>query len=100
MWDNLTEKELEKFIRDNKDKFDKYSPSEGSETRFFNKLIQRFKKIISIVPYLVKTAIMTIIVFAFSIWLWNSFIRRDRKWISLPQKIENTYHKILHDKTF
>jgi hypothetical protein len=66
-WDNLSEDELEKFIRENKDKFDKYSPKEGSETRFFIKLIQRFKKIISIVPYLIRVAVVTVIIFIVSI---------------------------------
>lgn len=95
-WDNLTEEELEKFIIENKDKFDKHLPKTGSEERFFVKLIERFKKIISIVPYLVSVAIVTAIIFIVSIWLWNSFIRWDRKYIPLPQKIENTYHKIFH----
>lgn len=92
-WNNLTEDELEKFIIENKDKFDRYSPKKGSEDRFFVKLVQRFKKIISIVPYLVRVAIVTAIIFIISIWAWNAYIRKDRHEVTLKQKIYNITKK-------
>jgi len=42
-WDNVTEEELEKFIIENKDKFNRYSPKPGVEERFYSKLLKRFK---------------------------------------------------------
>ena len=96
-WDNLTEDSLEEFIKTNRDKFGIYKPKSNHEEHFLIKLMDRFKKIISIIPHLWKVALITVIVFVVSIWLWNSYIRWDRKYITLPQKIENTYHKIFHD---
>jgi hypothetical protein len=93
-WDNISEDELEKFIIENKDKFDRYSPKKGSEDRFLVKLIDRFKKIISIVPHLVRVSIATVIIFIVSIWAWNSYIRKDRHEVTLKQKIELVWYKI------
>lgn len=92
-WDNITEDELEKFIVDNKDKFDRYSPKPGVEDRFFRKLVERFKGIVSIVPHLVRVAIATVIIFIVSIWAWNSYIRKDRHEVTLKQKIYNITKK-------
>ena len=49
---NWEEEELEKFIRDNKDKFDVYQPKSNHNQHFLNKLINKFKEVINIVPYL------------------------------------------------
>ena len=95
-WTDKTEKDIEKFIIENKDKFDIYRPKNNHEEHFLIKLMDRFKKIISIIPHLWKVALVTVIVFTISIWLWNSYIRWDRKYVTLPQRIENTYHKIFH----
>lgn len=84
-----TEENIETFIRDNKYKFNKYDPSTYHQDKFLVKLYNKFKKIISIVPYLVKVFISTIIIFTLSIWAWNSWIRKDRHEISLKEKIEN-----------
>lgn len=89
---NWTEEEIEKFIRENKDRFELANIEKYHENRFLVKLSKRFKKFISIVPYLVKVAIVTIIVFVVSIWTWNSYIRKDRHEITLIQKIENIIH--------
>lgn len=83
------EENIEIFIREHKDQFNKYDPSTYHENKFINKLIKRFKKFVSIVPYLIKLTVITIIIFIISIWLWNSFIRKDRNNITLKQKIEN-----------
>jgi len=86
-----TEEELEKFIRENRDRFDQYHLVGSHESKFMLKLARRFKKIISIVPYLVRVAIATIIIFAVSIWTWNEYIRKDRHEVTLKQKIENIF---------
>ena len=96
-WNNLSEEELERFIKANKDKLNIYRPTRNHEEHFLIKLAKKFKRIISIVPYLIRVAIVTVFIFAFSVWIWNSYIRWDRRWIALPQKIENTYHRIFHD---
>ena len=92
-WNNITEEELEKFIIENKDKFNRYSPKPGVEERFHIKLLNRFKKIISIVPHLIRVAIATVIIFIISIWTWNTYIRKDRHEITLKQKIYNITKK-------
>lgn len=95
---NWTEENIEIFIKQNKDRFDKYDPSSYHENRFIHKLYKKFKKIVSIVPHLTRLIIITIITFIFSIWLWNSYIRKDRHEISLKQKIENVIYFIKANK--
>jgi hypothetical protein len=84
-----TEDEIEQFIRDNRDRFNIATVTNRHEDKFLVKLSKRFKKIVSIIPHLVKVAIVTIIIFIISIWAWNSYIRKDRHEITLKQKIEN-----------
>ena len=52
-------------------------PSENHEERFLAKLQSRAKKFIDLTPYLVKVAIVTIIVFLCSIFAWYGFLRPD-----------------------
>jgi len=80
---------IEKFIREHRSEFDKYYDNNLHEKKFLFKLSQRFKKIINIVPYLIRVFIVTIIIFVASIWTWNEFIRKDRHEVTLKQKIEN-----------
>jgi len=89
---NWTEQNIEKFIIENKDKFDRSDPSTYHDNHFLNKLHAKFKKLISIVPYLVKTGIAYVIIFIISVWVWNSYIRKDRHDVTLKQKIENIIH--------
>jgi len=86
---NWNEENIEAFIRQHKDKFDKYDPSAYHNDHFLIKLHNKFKHIISIVPHLIKVFFVTIIMFIFSIYIWNSYIRKDRNEITLKQKIEN-----------
>jgi hypothetical protein len=73
-WDNITEDELEKFIRDNKDKFEKV-PRPELEDSFLIKLMKAFKKaVISIIPHLYKVAIVTILIWAISYGSWRLWI--------------------------
>jgi hypothetical protein len=42
------------------------------------KLKLRVKSIIDITPYLIKVAIITLILFIASALIWNNFIRKDK----------------------
>ena len=76
---NWTDEELEKFIRDNKDALvDGCRPVVGHEIKFMTKLKLRVKSYIDITPYLVKIAIVTVIIFIASALIWNNFIRKDK----------------------
>jgi hypothetical protein len=86
---NWEEKNIEKFIREHKDEFDKSCADDYHEEKFLDKLSRRFKKIISIVPYLARVFIVTFIIFISSILIWNNYIRKDRHEVTLKQKIEN-----------
>jgi hypothetical protein len=85
------EQELEKFIRDNKDKFDVHQPEPNHNQHFLNKLINKFKEVINIVPYLVKVFIATILIFILSFLLWRTYICPPLTRISLK------YWKVEHD---
>ena len=93
--EDWTEESLEKFIIENRDKFRTGMSmlSETHEQKFLKKLSIRFKKIINIVPYLIRLSIGWIIIAIISIWLWNSYIRKDRDFITFKQKIERLTFK-------
>jgi hypothetical protein len=83
----LNEKNIENFIRKNKDKFGDYRLPDNHLEIFMNKLNRRIRNIISIVPYLIKVTIATLIIFAASIIIWNNYLRKDRHEITLRNKI-------------
>ena len=90
-WD---EEELERFIRENKDKFDIYRPRPGHQEYFLNKLIKKFKEVISIVPYLVKVGIVTLLIFIFSFFVWKIYICPPLTKISFKYwKAEHDYRR-------
>jgi len=94
------EEELEKFIRDNKDKFDTYQPEPDHNQHFLNKLINKFKEVLSIVPYLVKVGIATILIFILSLLLWRTYICPPLSRISLKYwKVEHDYKYQIHRST-
>ncbi len=91
---------LEELIRTNKDFFDEAEPSAGHFDRFSRKLEMRFSRQVvkrSIVPYLLKAAVVTLLVTLSSLWTWDHFIRSDRNRMTLgdvsPQyrEVENYY---------
>ncbi len=93
-------KNIEDIIRNNKEYFDGAEPSEGHFERFSWKLEKRcgqktLKR--SIVPYLLKAAVVTLLVTLSSLWTWDHFIRSDRNRMTLgdvsPQykEVENYY---------
>jgi len=52
-------------------------PSENHEERFLAKLRARTKKFIDLTPYLVKVAIVTVVIFVSSMFIWYNFMRPD-----------------------
>jgi hypothetical protein len=92
-WD---EQELEKFIRENKDKFDIYQPDPNHNQQFLKKLLKKFKEVISIVPYLLKVGIATVLIFILSFLIWKTYICPPLTHISLKYwKVERNYrHQI------
>ena len=53
-------------------------PSVNHEEKFLRKLQSRAKKFIDLTPYLIKVAIVTLIIFVSSIIIWHNFIRKDK----------------------
>jgi hypothetical protein len=90
----LNEDTIEKFIRENKDKFGIYRPPDSHLEKFLFKLNYKVRHIISIVPYLIRVTIATIIIFLASILIWNNYIRKDRNEVTLRNKISLVIHKI------
>ncbi len=93
-------KNIEEIIRSNKDFFDEEEPSKGHMERFNRKLELRFGTVTvkrSIVPYLLKAAVVTLLVTLSSLWTWDHFIRADRNRMTLGQvspqyrEVENYY---------
>jgi hypothetical protein len=99
--ENLSEmKTIEEIIRDNKDWFEDQEPSKGHFERFNRKLEMRFHTVTvkrSIVPYLLRAAVVTLLVTLSSLWTWEHFLRSDRNRMTLgdvsPQykEVENYY---------
>lgn len=74
-------KNIEDIIRGNKDFFDNAEPTEGHMERFSIMLQSRFgtsARKISIVPYLLRAAVVTLLVTLSSLWVWDNFIRSDK----------------------
>ena len=93
-------KTIEEIIRSNRDFFEDKEPSEGHLERFNSKLEMRFGRVAvkrSIVPYLLKAAVVTLLVTLSSLWTWDHFLRSDRNSMALgdvsPQyrEVENYY---------
>jgi len=71
-------KTIEDIIRGNKDHFEGAEPSDGHFERFSMKLEIRNQKNApkrSIVPYLLRAAVVTLLVTLSSLWTWDHFIR-------------------------
>jgi len=63
-------------------------PSENHEEKFLMKLKLRTKKFIDLTPYLVKVGIITVLIFAASIFVWYSFLRIDENKTVIENIIE------------
>lgn len=94
------EEELEKFIRENKEKFDTYTPEKSHNQLFLAKLFKKFKAVISIVPYLIKVGIATILIFILSFVVWKAWLSPPLTQISLKYwKAEHNYKYRIHRST-
>jgi hypothetical protein len=74
-------KNIEEIIRDNKGHFDMNEPIDGHLDRFSWKLEKRLHGNAtrrSIVPYLLRAAVVTLLVTFSSLWAWDTFIRSDK----------------------
>lgn len=93
-------KTIDEIIRNNRDFFEDQEPADGHFERFNRKLQMRSNKVTikrSIVPYLLKAAVVTLLVTLSSLWTWDHFIKSDRNRMALgdvsPQykEVENYY---------
>jgi hypothetical protein len=94
-------KNIEDIIRNNKDFFEDSEPMEGHFERFSRKLEIRCQAANhvkrSIVPYLLKAAVVTVLITLSSLWTWDHFLRPGSKRMTLsevsPQykEVENYY---------
>jgi hypothetical protein len=81
-------KNIEDYIRNNKDFFEDQEPSEGHMERFSRKLEVRCQSRVikrSIVPYLLKAAVVTLLVTLSSLWTWDHFLNPNSKRMTLGQ---------------
>ena len=91
-------KNIEDIIRENKDIFEGSEPIDGHLERFNWKLEKRLHSATrrSIVPYLLRAAVVTVLVTLSSLWAWDHFLRTD-KGMTLGQvspqykEVENYY---------
>lgn len=93
-------KTIEELIRGNKGYFDEAEPSNGHLERFQAMLEVKFRKETptrSIVPYLLRAAVVTLLVTLSSLWVWDNFLSPGSKRMALgdvsPQyrEVENYY---------
>jgi hypothetical protein len=93
-------KTIEDIIRNNRDFFEDQEPSEGHFDRFSVKLEIRCNSRAnkrSIVPYLLRAAVVTLLVTLSSLWTWDHFIRQGSGRMTLGQvspqyrEVENYY---------
>lgn len=93
-------KNIEDIIRTNKDFFEEEEPSKGHLERFMVKLEIRFQTQApkrSIVPYLLRAAVVTLLVTLSSLWTWDHFIRPGSSRMTLGEvspkykEVENYY---------
>jgi len=93
-------KNIEDLIRQNRDLFEDKEPSEGHFDRFSVKLEIRCNAKAnkrSIVPYLLRAAVVTLLVTLSSLWTWDHFIRQGSSRMTLGQvspqyrEVENYY---------
>jgi len=100
MKNSIDMKNIDDIIRSNKDFFEDAEPSEGHMERFNRKLEMRFQVATvkrSIVPYLLKAAVVTLLITLSSLWTWDHFIRSGSNKMTLGQvspqykEVENYY---------
>jgi hypothetical protein len=98
---NLSDmRNIDDIIRKNRALFEDEEPSEGHLDRFSVKLEIRHQKMANrrtIVPYLLRAAVVTLLVTLSSLWTWDHFIRKENNRMTLGQvspqykEVENYY---------
>lgn len=88
---------LEDIIRKGKAEFDDYEPAEGHFERFSFKLATRLhsgsvRK--SIVPYLLKAAVVTLLVTLSSLWSYDHLIRPNMKKTMTLSQVSPEYREV------
>ena len=81
-------KDLEKIIRDNTGFFNDEEPFEGHFERFRAKMEARQSvapKRVSIVPHLLKAAVVALLVSLSSLWTWEHVLSPDARMMSLSE---------------
>ncbi len=81
-------KTIEDILRENKDFFEDAEPSKGHFEKFERQLERRFQKNTpkrSIVPYLLRAAVVTLLITLSSLWTWDHFIRSGSSRMTLGQ---------------
>jgi cytochrome c-type biogenesis protein CcmH/NrfG len=93
-------KNIEEIIKNNKEIFNSGEPAESHFERFSVKLELRKeanKPRKSLAPYLLRAAVVTLLVTLSSLWAWDNFIKPDSKMMTLSQvspqyrEVENYY---------
>jgi hypothetical protein len=93
-------KTIEEAFRNSRNFWDDQEPEQGHFERFSVKLELRRQVMTpkrSIVPYLLRAAVVTLLVTLSSLWTWDHFIRTDNQRMSLGQvspqykEVENYY---------
>jgi hypothetical protein len=93
-------KNIDDILKENRGLFEDEEPMEGHLDRFNWKLEKRLHSYAtkrSIVPYLLRAAVVTLLITLSSLWTWDHFIRSDRGRMALgdvsPQykEVENYY---------
>jgi len=93
-------KTIEEVVNNSRNFWDDQEPEEGHFERFSVKLeLRRQARSVkrSIVPYLLRAAVVTLLVTLSSLWTWDHFIRPDSRRMSLGQvspqykEVENYY---------
>jgi cell division septal protein FtsQ len=71
---NITENQLEEFIKKNKSEFNVYRPTLNHEEKFMVKLVNRMKRVfINVAPYLIKVGVAVMVVWGISLAFWIVF---------------------------
>lgn len=91
---DLNENNIEEFIKKNRDEIFTDVPKDNHEEKFLYKLGLSVRKFIDLTPYLVKVAIVTIIIFVASALIWNRYLRKDKN----KPVIENIIDQFKKDK--
>lgn len=82
----ISEDELFDFIRKNKDQFDVFSPESKHEEKFLLKLGRIIKDtIVSIVPSLIKVAIVAVVFWLTGFIAWNIYLNPEKDQMSLSK---------------